>query len=107
MTETSVTQRQERGKALYEQGRVQERANETYVVEGETGRYTVSWTLQYCSCPDNRRGNEVCKHLWAVSEKLRRETPVGEPRPKKRESRFAGEWWEDIPSAATLERMGA
>lgn len=66
-----VLTRQEKGKLLYESGKVHKLPNDDiYFVESETQKdkgYEVLYTLQACQCKDYVNRAEPCKHIFACT----------------------------------------
>lgn len=72
--------------------------------------YEVDLLEETCDCPDHARGGNICAHIIAATifaaKSPRREGAV-EPRPKRKPSRFSGDWTADIPSDEAISRIGA
>ncbi len=64
--EDADRRRRERGRALYEAGKVRLVEDGVYMVEGSGGgEYRVTLDPERCPCPDAEKGNR-CKHLYAA-----------------------------------------
>ncbi len=59
--------REQKGQELFDRGAVEKTGHRIYRVEGNGGRYTVNLQLGYCSCPDHRKREQVCKHMHACT----------------------------------------
>ena len=75
MVEVSIRERVSKARRLCEEGRVK-RCGDLYIVEGNTGKYTVDLDHQtygeVCSCPDSKIQREretgiSCKHTLACT----------------------------------------